>query len=183
MAHLSGRTNAPVPARTCATQHPLMPGDAKADAIDQEEVIMTRSQFRTPVEKRYFEDYEEGSVHEFGSIAVEEEEIVSFGRRYDPQVFHTDPVEATKTVFGGLVASGWHTAALAMRLIVDHYLSHVASLGSPGVDELRWLKPVRPGNKLSLRISIVETRRSRTKPDRGIVCSLVEAMNQDHEVV
>ena len=125
--------------------------------------------FRTPVEKRYFEDYEEGSVHEFGSIAVEEEEIISFGRRYDPQVFHTDPVEATKTVFGGLVASGWHTAALAMRMIVDHYLSHVASLGSPGVDELRWLKPVRPGNRLSLRISIVETRRSRTKPDRGIV--------------
>lgn len=92
-------------------------------------------------------------------------------------------VEATKTVFGGLVASGWHTAALAMRLIVDHYLSHVASLGSPGVDELRWLKPVRPGNRLSLRVSIVETRRSRTRPDRGIVRSLVEVINQDHEVV
>jgi len=144
---------------------------------------MTGSQFRTPVEKRYFEDYEEGSVHEFGSIAVEEEEIVMFGKRYDPQVFHTDPVEAAKTAFGGLVASGWHTAALAMRLIVDHYLSHVASLGSPGVDELRWLKPVCPGNKLSLRVSIMETRRSHTRPDRGIVRSFVEAMNQDREVV
>ncbi len=144
---------------------------------------MTHAEFRTPVEERYFEDYEEGSVHEFGSIAVEEEEIISFGRRYDPQVFHTDPAKATKTIFRGLVASGWHTAALAMRLIVDHYLSHVASLGSPGVDELRWLKPVRPGNRLSLRVRIVETRRSRTKPDRGIVRSLVEVMNQDHEVV
>ena len=144
---------------------------------------MTRSQFKTPVENRYFEDYEEGSVHEFGSITVEEEEIISFGRRYDPQVFHTDPVEAMKTAFGGLVASGLHTAALAMRLIVDHYLSHVASLGSPGVDELRWLKPVRPGDRLSLRVSIVETRRSHTRPDRGIVRSLVEAMNQDREVV
>jgi hypothetical protein len=79
-----------------------MPSDAKADGIDQEEGIMTRSQFKTPVDNRYFEDYEEGSVHEFGSITVEEEEIISFGRRYDPQVFHTDPVEATKTAFGGL---------------------------------------------------------------------------------
>jgi acyl dehydratase len=161
----------------------VTPRDTEADDIDQEEGIMTRSQFKTPVENRYFEDYEEGSVHEFGSITVEEEEIISFGRRYDPQVFHTDPVEATKTTFGGLVASGWHTAALAMRLIVDHYLSHVSSLGSPGVDELRWLKPVRPGDRLSLRVSIVETRRSHTRPDRGIVRSLVEAMNQDHEVV
>ena len=144
---------------------------------------MTASRFRAPVERRYFEDYEEGSVHEFGSIAVEEEEIINFAKRYDPQVFHTDPVEATKTVFGGLVASGWHTAALAMRLIVDHYLSHVASLGSPGVDDLRWLKPVRPGSRLSLRVTIVETRRSRKKPDRGIVRSFVETMNQDHEVV
>lgn len=139
--------------------------------------------FRTPVEKRYFEDYEEGSVHEFGSITVEEEEIVSFGRRYDPQVFHMDPVKAKETAFGGLIASGWLTAALAMRMIVDHYLSHTASLGSPGVDELRWLKPVRPGNRLSLRIRIVETRRSQTKPDRGIVGSLVEVLNQDHEIV
>jgi acyl dehydratase len=139
--------------------------------------------FRTPIEKRYFEDYEEGSVHEFGCATVEAEEIVDFGKRYDPQVFHTDPVEATKTFFGGLVASGWLTAALTMRLIVDHYLSHVASLGSPGVDELRWLKPVRPGNRLSVRISILEARRSRTKPDRGIVRSFVETLNQDHEVV
>ncbi len=144
---------------------------------------MALSHFKTPVENRYFEDYEEGSVYEFGSITVGQQEIIDFAKHYDPQVFHVDPVGAKKTMFGGLVASGWHTAALAMRMIVDHYLSHIASLGSPGVDELRWLNPVRPGNQLSLRVSILETRRSRTKPDRGIVRSLVEVMNQDHEVV
>ena len=144
---------------------------------------MALSHFKTPVENRYFEDYERGSVYQFGSTAVEEEEIINFGRRYDPQAFHMDPVKAKETAFGGLIASGWLTAALAMRMIVDHYLSHTASLGSPGVDELRWLKPVRPGNRLSLRIRIVETRRSQTKPDRGIVGSLVEVLNQDHEIV
>jgi len=144
---------------------------------------MAVSHFKTPVENRYFEDYEEGSVYEFGSIMIEQEEIIKFAKQYDPQVFHIDPVGAKETMFGGLVASGWHTAALAMRMIVDHYLSHVASLGSPGVDELRWLKPVRPGNRLSLRVSILEARRSRTKTDRGIVRSLVEVMDQEHEVV
>ena len=131
----------------------------------------------------YFEDHLPGSVQVMGSVKVTEEEIIAFAKRYDPQVFHIDPVGAKETMFGGLVASGWHTAALAMRMIVDHYLSHVASLGSPGVDELRWLKPVRPGNRLSLRVSILEARRSRTKTDRGIVRSLVEVMDQEHEVV
>ncbi|MGA3175358.1 MAG: MaoC family dehydratase [Syntrophorhabdales bacterium] len=144
---------------------------------------MTRSTFRTSVEDRYFEDYEPGAVHEFGDIAVEEEEMISFARRYDPQAFHTDPHAAAKTVFGGLIASGWLTAALAMRLIVDHYISHVASLGSPGIDEVRWLKPVRPGDRLSVRISILQARRSRTKPDRGTVRALVEVTNQNREVV
>lgn len=144
---------------------------------------MDLSHFNTPVENRYFEDYKEGAIYEFGSITVEQEEIIKFAKHYDPQIFHMDPVGAKTTMFGGLVASGWHTAALAMRIIVDHYLSHVASLGSPGVDELRWLKPVRPGNRLSLRITILETRRSRTKPDRGIVRSLVEVMNEHNEVV
>ena len=144
---------------------------------------MTLSTFRTPVEQRYFEDYEEGAVYEFGEEAVEEEEMVSFARRYDPQVFHTDPAGAAKTTFGGLVASGWYTGALAMRMLVDHYISRVASLGSPGVDEVRWLKPVRPGDRLSVRVSVLEARRSRTKPDRGIVRSLVEVLNQDREVV
>ncbi len=144
---------------------------------------MIRSTFRTSLDDRYFEDYEPGAVHEFSEIAVDEEEMIGFARRYDPQVFHTDPQAATKTVFGGLIASGWFTAALAMRLIVDHYVSRVASLGSPGIDEVRWLKPVRPGDRLSVRISILEARRSRTKPDRGTVRALIEVINQGREVV
>jgi acyl dehydratase len=139
--------------------------------------------FTVPIENRYFEDYVAGSVHEFGSILVEEAEVITFARRFDPQPFHLDPEAAQATAFGGLIASGWHTASLMMRLIVDHYLSKVASLGSPGVDELRWLKPVRPGDELSVRITILETKRSRSKPDRGIVCSFIEVLNQDGEIV
>ena len=142
-----------------------------------------KSAFTTPPEERYFEDYVAGSVHEFGTITVDEEEVVAFGRRFDPHDFHTDPEAAKQSVYGGLIASGWHTAALMMRLYADHYLSHVASLGSPGVDELRWLKPVRPGDELSIRVSVRETRRSRSRPDRGIVRSFVEVLNQDGEVV
>ncbi|MFQ5858672.1 MAG: MaoC family dehydratase [Anaerolineae bacterium] len=144
---------------------------------------MINSSFTVPVENRYFEDYVAGSVHEFGSIDVEEGEVIAFAQRFDPQVFHTDPEAATETMFGGLIASGWHTAGLMMRLYVDHYLSKVASLGSPGADELRWIKPVRPGDTLSLRVTILETRRSRSKPNWGIVRSFVEVLNQNREVV
>lgn len=139
--------------------------------------------FTVPVEERYFEDYVAGSSHEFGSIVVEEAEMIAFGKRFDPQVFHTDPEAAKETIFGGLIASGWHTAGLVMRLIVEHYLSHVASLASPGVDELRWHLPVRPGDELSLRVTITEARRSRSKPDRGIVHTFVEVLNQERQVV
>ena len=144
---------------------------------------MTIDSFTVPVGERYFEDYEPGRVYEFGSITVSEDEIIEFAERYDPQIFHVNPDLARKSVFSGLIASGWHTAALAMRLLVDHFISHVAALGSPGSDELRWLKPVRPGDTLCLRVTIVEARRLQTKPDRGIVRSLVEVLNQDHEVV
>ena len=144
---------------------------------------MAVSTFTVPIDKRYLEDYEPGAVYEFGSVVVEEEEIIAFARRYDPQVFHTDQAGARKTAFGGLVASGWHTAALAMRMLVDHYISHVACLGSPGADELRWLKPVRPGDTLSLRVTVLKVKRSRSKPDRGVVRSFVEVLNQDGEVV
>ncbi|MFH0960448.1 MAG: MaoC family dehydratase, partial [Pseudomonadota bacterium] len=134
---------------------------------------MTNSSFINPIDDRYFEDYVAGTVHNFGSITVEESEIVDFARRFDPQPFHTDPQLAKDSIYGGLIASGWHSASLMMRLFVQHYLSHVASLGSPGVDELRWLKPVRPGDVLSLRITVSEVIRSRSKPDRGIVNSYV----------
>ena len=139
--------------------------------------------FTIPIEERYFEDYLPGRVYEFGSITVSEEEIVRFAELYDPQTFHVNPHLAKKSVFGGLIASGWHTAAIAMRLLVDHFISHSAALGSPGSDELRWLKPVRPGDTLSLRVTILETRRLRSKDDRGTVRSLVEVLNQHREVV
>lgn len=144
---------------------------------------MNNSTFTVPVEERYFEDYVAGSVHEFGSIAVEQDEVISFAQRFDPQVFHTDPELAKSTIFGGLIASGWHTAGLMMRLFADHYLSKVASLGSPGVDELRWKVPVRPIDELSIRVTVRETKRSRSKPDRGIVHSFIEVINQKREVV
>ena len=139
--------------------------------------------FSAPSNNRWFEDYEPGSVHEFGSIRVEEEEVLAFGRRFDPQLFHTDVEAAKGTEYGGLIASGWHTAALMMRLYSDHYLSRVATLVSPGVDELRWRRPVRPGDRLWLRVTVLEARSSASRPDRGIVRSAVEMVNQHDEVV
>jgi acyl dehydratase len=139
--------------------------------------------FATPQKDRYFEDYLPGAVHEFGSITIGEAEIIEFARNFDPQPFHTDPEAAIQSSFGGLIASGWHTASLTMRLLVDHYVSRAASLGSPGVDELRWRKPVRPGDTLSVRVTVIECRLSRSKPGQGTVRSYVEALNQNREVV
>jgi acyl dehydratase len=139
--------------------------------------------FTTPIDDRYFEDYIAGAAYECGSIAVEKREILEFANRFDPQPLHTDEEAARKAVFGGIIASGWHTASLMMRLFVNHYLSRVASLSSPGVDELRWLKPVRPGDELFLRVTVMETTRSRSKPDRGVVRSFIEVRNQDDEIV
>lgn len=124
-----------------------------------------------------------GSVLEFGAITVTEEDMIEFAERFDPQPFHVDADAAAEGPFGGLIASGWHTASVMMRLVADHYLSKVASLGSPGVDELRWTRPVRPGDSLRVRVSIMETRRSRSKPDRGVVRSRVEVVNQRGDVV
>jgi acyl dehydratase len=145
---------------------------------------MSTAAFTTSVENRYFEDYIPGAVHEFDqTISVSEEEIIDFARRYDPQPFHVDRERAKQTEFGGLIASGWHTAGIMMRLYADQYLSKVASLASPGVDEMRWLEPVRPGDVLSIRVTVLETNRSRSKPDRGIVRSFAEVLNQRREVV
>ena len=139
--------------------------------------------FNSPSHDRYFDDYIEGDVHRFGTIAVEADEIIAFAKRFDPQVFHTDPEVAKQTPFGGLIASGWHTASLIWRLYIEHYLTKVASLGSPGLDELRWLKPVRPGDVLSVRVTILKATPSKSKPDRGAVTSLIEVFNQTDEVV
>jgi acyl dehydratase len=144
---------------------------------------MNKSSFTSSPDNRYFEDYIVGAVHEFGSISVEEQEVLDFGRRFVPLSYHTDPDLAKKSIYGGLVASGWHTAALMMRLYTDNYLSKIANLGSPGGDELKWDKPVFPGDDLSIRVTVLETRRSESKPDHGIVHSFVEVLNQKGEVV
>jgi acyl dehydratase len=152
------------------------------NSISAEERVILHS-FSVPAERRFFEDYQTGQEYEFGPVTVSERDIIEFARQFDPQDFHVDPVKAASGPFGGIVASGWHTISVAMRLYVDHYLSHVASLGSPGVDEVRWPAPVRPGDSLKLRVRIMETRPSRSKPERGIVRAQVEAVNQRGEVV
>jgi acyl dehydratase len=133
--------------------------------------------------ERYFEDYPPGAVFTAGTVAVSEADIIDFARRYDPQAMHTDPEAAARGRFGGLIASGWHTAALMMRLFADHFLSPESSVASPGLDELRWLQPVRPGDVLSLRVSVLEARRSRTRQGEGVIRSFVELLNQNGEVV
>ena len=132
---------------------------------------------------RWFEDIKEGETREFGDYLMTEAEIVEFATKYDPQSFHTDPAAAKSSFFGGLIASGWHTAAAMMRMTVDHAISAKAALGSPGIDELRWLKPVRPGDRLRLRSTVVKTVRSRSKPDRGTIHTFTEVLNQKNEVV
>ncbi|QKV78454.1 MaoC family dehydratase [Amycolatopsis sp. Hca4] len=132
---------------------------------------------------RYFEDYVPGVTYDCGSVEVTDAEILDFARRYDPQEFHVDAAAAADGPFGGLIASGWHTASLMMRLYAEHYLSAASSLGSPGVDELRWPRPVRPGAVLRLRATVTEARRSRTKPDRGVVRTRVEFVDGGDDVV
>jgi acyl dehydratase len=144
---------------------------------------VTLHSFASPPDDRYFEDYTPGDVYEFGTITVTEPEIIEFARQFDPQYFHVHPEKAVESRFGGIIASGWHTAGLAMRLYVDHFLSHVASLASPGVDDLRWPNPVRPGDTLRIRVAILEARLSRSKADRGVVRATIEAINQKDELV
>ena len=134
-----------------------------------------------PADRR-FEDYPVGAVFEFGSVTVGEAEIIAFARQYDPQDMHIDPIAAAVGAAGGLIASGWHTAGLMMRMVADHYLPK-NGLPSPGIDELRWPRPVRPGDTLRARVTVTEARRSRSKPDRGLVHSFVEMLNQRDEPV
>ena len=131
----------------------------------------------------YFEDYVPGRTAECGSFSLSEAEIIAFAKEYDPQPFHTDPVAAADGPFGGLIASGWHTTSLMMRLLVEHFLSPETSLGAAGVDEIRWPSPVRPGDTLRVRGTVLDARRSQSKPGRGIVRSLAEVTNQRGETV
>jgi len=150
-------------------------------------IITTRclsaTDFAVPPTERYFEDYEPGAVYEYGTVTLCEQDLIDFALRYDPQSIHTDPVAAAAGPFSGIIASGMHTTAVCMRLYVDHYLSWVASMASPGLEELRWPAPVRPGDTLRLRTAIDAVRVSRSDPVRGLVTTTAEAFTEDDVLV
>ncbi len=131
----------------------------------------------------YLDDFEPGQTIELGTWCVTKEEIIAFAEQFDPQPFHIDEAAAAGTIYGGLIASGWHTVCLFMRLLVDGLLSNAASMGSPGVDEVRWLKPVRPGDVLTAKGVIHEVIPSQSKPDRGVLRTTYEMYNQHGEQV
>lgn len=130
-----------------------------------------------------FEDFTPGFVLEAAGPTVTAEAIVAFAKQFDPQYFHVDPEAAKHSLFGGLCASGWHTAALCMRMMVDAYMLDSSSLGSPGIDELRWVKPVMAGDTLRCKLTVLEQRPSRSKPSLGSVRSKWEVFNQKDELV
>jgi acyl dehydratase len=136
-----------------------------------------------PIKERYFEDYVVGEKIEYGDYLVTEQEIHDFATRYDPQSFHLDAEAAKKSIFGGIIASGWMTGSIMMRLMADHFISPRASMGSPGMDEVRWHRPVRAGDRLKVRVTTVSARQSMSKPDRGIIHATHEAFNQSGELV
>jgi acyl dehydratase len=132
---------------------------------------------------RYFEDFVPGMTLEFGSHVMTEERILEFAGEFDPQPFHIDAAAAAKSPYGGLIASGWHTCAVYMRLLVDGVVGDSSSMGSGGVDEIRWKRPVRPGDTLRVRYSVLSVKPSEKHPDRGTVFGLSEVFNQNDELV
>ncbi len=132
---------------------------------------------------RYFEDFQVGDVIDLGSTSASAEEIIAFAKQYDPQPFHIDPELAKQSAFGTLVASGWHSSALFMRLLVDGLLNDTISMGSPGVDEVRWRKPVHPDEILRGSLTIIESTASKSRPNMGIIRSSCELTNSEGEVV
>jgi acyl dehydratase len=131
----------------------------------------------------HFDDFAPGQVYLLGRRTLTHDEIVAFAREWDPQPFHLDEQAAAASIYGGLIASGWHTVCVFMRLFADGLLNRSAAMGSPGVDEVRWLRPVRPGDALEARIEVLEVRPSRSKPDRGIVRLRSAVINQHQEEV
>jgi acyl dehydratase len=131
----------------------------------------------------YFDDFVVGASLSMGSCAVTEEEILTFARQFDPQPFHIDPDAAKQTIFGGIIASGWHTCGMMMRLVTDNLLNQSSSMGSPGLDQVQWLKPVRAGDTLSVTYVVDAVKASTSKPDRGVVVATWQAHNQHGEVV
>jgi acyl dehydratase len=131
----------------------------------------------------YFEDFEPGTTDSFGSCLVTREDIIAFARAYDPQPMHLDEAAAAKTILGGLAASGWHICAMLMRMIADGFVNRSAGMGAPGIEEVKWLKPVRPGDTLRVKSAVLDKKASVSKPDRGFVRFRFELLNQNDEVV
>ena len=133
--------------------------------------------------KLFWEDFVPDVRELMGEVTVDLEEVVTFAKRYDPQPFHVDVQEAEKSIYGGIIASGWHTCSMVMRLMCDSYLVNSSSLGSPGIEEVKWLSPVYPGDVLSAFRTVVETRASASKPDRGIMKTFWEVENEKGQLV
>lgn len=131
----------------------------------------------------YWEDFKVGEPVVMGSHTFTEEEIIAFARQFDPQPFHVDPQAAARSAFGGLIASGWHTCAVCMRLNCETFINRSVSLGSPGLDNIKWTKPVRPGDTITYRRTVLETRASQSRPGVGLLRSRTEAHNQAGELV
>ena len=131
----------------------------------------------------YFEDFAAGQRFGAGPVTVDEAAIRTFAAEFDPQPFHLDASAARGTIFGGLVASGWHTAALTMRLLVTSDLRPAGGIVGAGFDELRWTRPVRPGDRLRIEVEVLEVRPSRSRPDQGLIKLRTTTLNQDDEAV
>ncbi len=131
----------------------------------------------------YWEDFPVGNVREFGAMPVTREAILAFARQFDPQPFHLDDAAAEASLFGQLSASGWHTCAMSMRMMCDEYLLESSSLGSPGIDSLRWTRPVVVGDTLSVRMTVLEARPMKSRPAVGLILSKWDVLNQDRELV
>ena len=130
----------------------------------------------------YWEDFPEGEVITFGAYEVTKDELIEFASEYDPQPFHLDEEIARTSLLGGLATSGWHNCAMLMRMMCDAFLNRSASMGSPGIEEVRWKKPVRVGDVLSVKRRTVETRRSKSRPEMGLVKFLSEVSDQHGEL-
>jgi acyl dehydratase len=135
------------------------------------------------VTKLYFEDFSAGAVVEYGDALVTAQDIKEFAAEFDPQPMHLDEEAAKHTMVGGLCASGWHTCCIMMRIVTDGYLLNSSSMGAPGAEEVRWLKPVRPGDRLRVRTTILETREPTSRPDFGFVKTKFEVLNGDDACV
>jgi acyl dehydratase len=136
-----------------------------------------------PMPRIYFEDIVQGAVTNYGPRTITREEIIAFASEFDPQPMHLDEEAAKKTMLGGLSASGWHTCAIMMRLLYDGFLVDAASMGAPGIDEVKWLKPVRPGDALSVRLTVLDKREPKSRPDLGFIQCRCEVLNQHGDVV